>query len=136
MNASDQIIAVLDKLGEQMGVAIDWTSENILPYIQDLISRIAAIQIVNSVIGIVFAAVSLFLTIFIIFKLVKLSQIDSKEPDEYFSPYDGWYIGGIVAIVILGMLSIILFSTSIPSLTQAIWLPEITAYKYIKMIAP
>ena len=136
MNTSDQIIAVLDKLGEQMGVAIDWTSENILPYIQDLISRIAAIQIVNSVIGIVFAAVSLFLTIFIIFKLVKLSQIDSKESDKYFSPYDGWYIGGIVAIVILGMLSIILFSTSIPSLTQAIWLPEITAYKYIKMIAP
>lgn len=119
-----------------MGVAIDWTSENILPYIQDLISRIAAIQIVNSVIGIVFATVSLFLTIFIIFKLVKLSQIDPKEPDEYFSPYEGWYIGGIVAIIIFGLLSIILFSTAIPSLTQAIWLPEITAYEYIKMITP
>lgn len=136
MNASDQIIAVLDKLGEQMGVAIDWTSENILPYIQDLISRIAAIQIVNSIIGIVFATVSLFSAIFIIFKLVKLSQIDPKEPDECFSPYEGWYIGGIVAIIIFGLLSIILFSTAIPSLTQAIWLPEITAYEYVKMIAP
>lgn len=136
MNASDQIISVLDKLGEQMGIAIDWTSENILPYIQDLVSRIAAIQIVNSIIGIVFATISLFLIIFIILKLVKKSKVNLKESGEYLNLDDGWFIGSIMAIVILGMLSIVLFSVAIPSLTQAIWLPEITAYEYIKMIAP
>ena len=136
MNASEQIIAVLDKLGEQMGVAIDWTSSNILPYVQDLIARIASIQIANSIIGIVFATLSLFASIFIIKKLIHLSKIDPKEPDEYFSPYEGWYIGGIVALIVFGMLSIILYSSAIPSLTQAIWLPEVTAYEYIKAIAP
>lgn len=136
MNASDQIISVLDKLGEQMGIVIDWTSENILPYIQDLVSRIATIEIVNSIIEIVFATISLFLIIFILLKLAKKSKINLKESGEYLNLDDGWFIGGIIAIVILGMLSIVLFSVAIPSLTQAIWLPEITAYEYIKMIAP
>ena len=136
MNTSDQIISVLDKLGEQMGIAIDWTSENILPYIQDLVSRIATIEIVNSIIEIVFATISLFLIIFIILKLVKKSKVNLKESGEYLNLDDGWFIGSIMAIVILGMLSIVLFSEAIPSLIQAIWLPEITAYEYIKMIAP
>ena len=66
MNASEQIIAVLDKLGEQMGIAIDWTGANVLPYIQDLIGRIAQIQITNSIIGIVFATLSLFASIYLL----------------------------------------------------------------------
>ena len=31
MNISQQIIEVLNALSEKVGIAIDWTSENILP---------------------------------------------------------------------------------------------------------
>lgn len=33
MQVSDQIIEVLNYLGEKLGVTIDWTSENVLPYV-------------------------------------------------------------------------------------------------------
>lgn len=36
---SDQIISVLDALCEKFGIAIDWTSQNVIPYIQLLAKK-------------------------------------------------------------------------------------------------
>lgn len=36
MTISTQIIAVLDDLCRRFGLAIDWTQENIMPYLQEL----------------------------------------------------------------------------------------------------
>ena len=33
---SEEVIKILDNLGEKFGVAIDWTSENIAPYLTKL----------------------------------------------------------------------------------------------------
>lgn len=37
----DEIIKVLDNLAQKFGIAIDWTSDNVLPYLQDLMTRYA-----------------------------------------------------------------------------------------------
>lgn len=39
MNVSDQMIGVFDALCEKLGVAVDWTQQNVLPYIQDVSER-------------------------------------------------------------------------------------------------
>ena len=31
---SDEIIKVLDDLSDRVGITIDWTSQNVLPYLQ------------------------------------------------------------------------------------------------------
>ena len=31
---SNEIIKVLDALSDKLGIAVDWTSENVLPYLQ------------------------------------------------------------------------------------------------------
>lgn len=33
---SNEIIKVLDDLSERLGIAIDWSSQNVMPYLQDL----------------------------------------------------------------------------------------------------
>ena len=36
---SDAIIKVLNELCDKFGIAIDWTSDNVVPYLQDLMVR-------------------------------------------------------------------------------------------------
>lgn len=36
MTVSEQIISVLDALCEKFGIAINWTEENVIPYVEIL----------------------------------------------------------------------------------------------------
>lgn len=36
---SDEIIKVLDDLSRRLGIAVDWTSSNALPYLQQLAQK-------------------------------------------------------------------------------------------------
>ena len=36
MKVSKEIIEVLDYIGEKIGVTIDWTSDNVIPYVKEL----------------------------------------------------------------------------------------------------
>ena len=53
MSISDQIIAVINDLCQKFGIAIDWTSENVLPYIEDLCARYIQFEIQTSIAWIV-----------------------------------------------------------------------------------
>lgn len=44
---SDQVIKILEYMGEKIGVAIDWTQENVLPYAEDLVRRFITYNIVE-----------------------------------------------------------------------------------------
>jgi hypothetical protein len=61
----DEIIKVLDNLGEKLGIAIDWSSENVTPYLYELFERFIAWEMWTSVfylvIGVLFLAAGLFL---------------------------------------------------------------------------
>ena len=45
MSFSSQFIEVLDALCEKFGIAIDWTSKNVMPYVTDLDARIITYEI-------------------------------------------------------------------------------------------
>ena len=36
---SEEIIKVLDELGKRFGIVIDWSNQNIIPYLQELLKR-------------------------------------------------------------------------------------------------
>ena len=46
---SQEIINVLDYLCRKFGIAIDWTSENIMPYLEDLCGRYIEYEVYTSV---------------------------------------------------------------------------------------
>lgn len=61
MEVSKQIIEVLDAVGKKFGLAIDWTSQNIVPYIQQLGEKVVAYEFWTSVAWLVFAVILLIL---------------------------------------------------------------------------
>ena len=56
MNISDQIIAIINDLCQKFGIAIDWTAENVIPYLEDLCSRYIQFEIHTSIAWIVCCA--------------------------------------------------------------------------------
>lgn len=53
MSFSQEIINVLNYLGQKFGIAIDWTSENVMPYIKDLCARYIQFEVQTSIAWIV-----------------------------------------------------------------------------------
>lgn len=54
---SDEIIKLLDDLGRRFGIVIDWSSENVMPYLKDLMSRYVNYEVMTSVVWIVVALI-------------------------------------------------------------------------------
>ena len=66
MTISSEIIEVLDYLGEKFGIAIDWTSNNVLPYLQALDDKFIKWEISTSILWIAIAAFIIVMTITLI----------------------------------------------------------------------
>lgn len=56
---SDEAIKILDVLAGKFGMAIDWTSVNVIPYLQQLCERYVKYEVVTSIIWILVGIVSL-----------------------------------------------------------------------------
>ena len=80
MEVSDQIIKVLDEVGKRFGLAIDWTQQNVVPYIEQLGQRIVNYELWTSVVWIVIMTILLISSIFILKKSIKnISSYDKSE---------------------------------------------------------
>lgn len=56
---SDEVIKILDALADKFGIAIDWTSANVIPYLQQLCERYVRYEVVTSIIWILIGIVLL-----------------------------------------------------------------------------
>ena len=116
---SDEIIKVLDDLGDRFGIAIDWTSENALPYLQDLMSRYIKYETMTSIMWMVTGVIGLLLGIIFIYKGFK-----SDDPDEVDA--------GLVLIftfVTIACIVIIIFQIS--DIITVNTIPEKMIYEYL-----
>lgn len=57
MDVSTQIIEVLEFLGEKFGIAFDWSSNNIFPYVEQLCGKIVKWELCTSIAWIVIALI-------------------------------------------------------------------------------
>lgn len=143
MTASKQIIEVLDAIGDKLGVAIDWTSENVWPYLKEIMGKYVRYKIANEVFFIiisllVFAVIGIFIT-----KCAKQHrEIQLSERNNFFWEYDShlssdpiWptdftcaCIGGSI---ILGGIFVVLFFLSISCLIKCFTIPEMVVFDYV-----
>lgn len=66
MTVSQQIIEALDALCQKFGIAINWTSDNILPYVEDLAKNAVRYELYTSLLySIIFAIGMAILIVFI-----------------------------------------------------------------------
>ena len=139
MKASDQIIEVLDYLGEKIGVSIDWTSENVLPYIQTLCGKYINWEIATSIVwlivGIVFIILSVICFKYFI-KYAKQYEQYKEDRDKYEKYYDSNDYAGSFLIIFFCLLviGICVSGCQIFDIIKCIYLPELQIYEYINTL--
>lgn len=119
---SDEIIKVLDNLSEKFGIAIDWTSQNVMPYLQDLMNRFISLQNGKAIVWIVILSILVIATIIFIIVGIRLGK---QEEDKEITVITIFI--GIMALICL----LIPLIGNIFGLMQNIYTPEITLLEYI-----
>ena len=71
---NQEIINVLNYLGEQLGIAIDWTSENVWSQVMDILGRYRLLEIVYSCLWIVIQSAFIVYALVVFVKCFKASD--------------------------------------------------------------
>ena len=83
---SNEVIKVLDHICDKFGIAIDWSSSNVIPYLQDLMVRMTKYVTYTSI---------LWLVIYLSIKLIKWSE------DTYYDDIIAIVCGVITPIIVI-----------------------------------
>lgn len=128
---SEEVIKILDDLSQRFGIAIDWSSQNILPYLQDLMTRLIQYKNVQAILWII-VSIIMFILVGIILRVV-LKYIDKyydrDDEDRIFAKGFAWFIAGIFIFAFT-----LVMILNIRGLIQNIYLPEATIIEYIKSL--
>lgn len=132
MKVSEQIIQVLDALGEKIGIAVNWTSENVVPVAQQICERYIRYEIVMSILWMVLELGVIAGLIFGGTKLFKF-LIEAKQKPSYERNWCVWadvtMIFAGIGIGILGILSIVDIFINIETLCKCLLLPELHLFE-------
>lgn len=134
MNVSDQIIEVLNALCEKFGIVIDWTSQNVIPYVESLCGKLITYEIVTSIAWIV---MMLCLSIGSIIATNKLAPTFKRgwEKDSK-SAYDcGWQVGtsfAIAGLVLINVITFCVIGEQIMDIIKCLTFPEMYIFEYIR----
>lgn len=112
---SDELIKTFDYLLSQFGIAVDWTSENVLPYLQTLAEKLVRFEINTSIMCLVVGIVVLTVGVWIFVK-------DIKDWDS------GVFILGVILIIVAG----IVCCCQVYDIIKCVSFPELYVFEYIK----
>jgi hypothetical protein len=125
MEVSDQIIKVLDNLGQKFGLAVDWTQSNIMPYIQQLGQKIVNYELWTSVVWIILSLILLIVSLIFFTKSIKVLKKDEND--------EGWFVLACISCAgIIVSIIVIVFQTfdiiTCLTLPEKIWMNYIQDY--------
>lgn len=124
----DQVIQVIEYLGQKFGIAIDWSTENVLPLAQTLMEKIARWCVAENVFFVALSLVGLILGIIVLTKCIKkLPSIDYN--DEVGQTL---CIGGLILFGVIGIAGVIGLCVNTYYLVQSICFPELAVFEYIQ----
>lgn len=137
---SDAIIKVIDHLAEKIGVAVDWTADNIIPQVLDIMARYRTCEIIISVL-IVLLCVGWGVGVYIAVKgwvlPARTRCVESQEDNFWFWECCGDIEMNVAGVIILAFVigvslaAIILCIKNIGELTRWALIPEVQFYKLI-----
>ena len=117
MSLSNEIINVLEYLGRQIGITIDWTSENVMPYVEQLCEKFILWEVNTSFAWIGIMAVVMLLSLITAILLNRFGHMYGAE----------W---GLFAFVVA--IAIAVIGTQIFDIIECRTFPEKAIYDYIK----
>ena len=136
MEFSEQVIKVLDAVCDKFGIAIDWTSNNVIPYIEQLGNKIITYDICMSIMWLVIGSVIPLTVAILIKKFLNKKKLEAKERMNDYYYTDGSLDEGAwccyAMIIVLIIIAIILTTSNIESIIQDVVFPEKTIIEFIK----
>ena len=117
MTFSKEIIEILNYIGSKFGIAIDWTSDNVMPYLQSLCEKYIQWEIATSVAWII----GMILLTGLCFLIAYVGRIIYLE--EIMIP-----IGFLI-----GIIGIVVISFQVYDIVTAITFPELKIYDFLKL---
>lgn len=128
---SEEIIKVLDELGKRLGIAIDWSNQNVIPYLQELMGRFISFRNAQAIIWIFISLIAIGLGVFGLVKLIKWRKSD-KYDTSCISDDGLIFVLSITGVIVVTLIFIIVMFCNLEGLFQNIFLPELTVIEYIK----
>lgn len=117
MQLSNEIITILEYLCDKLGIAVDWTSQNILPYLQQLTEKFVRWEMCTSIAWIVIAAVVILVALtFLIIDSASYGAIDD---------------GILTVFVIIAAIGLIIIGCQVFDIIECNVFPEKVLYDYI-----
>ena len=141
---SQEIINVLNYLGEQLGIAIDWSSEIVWPQVMDILGRYRLFELVITGIWL-FVEIIMLICALVIFKKMINSFISFKKNNEsnfwwqkgYYSIYlTGFGTVGLAIDIICIVFGLIGAPIDIEELFKWLIVPEIQYLEMLKGLMP
>lgn len=120
-----EIIEVLDYLGEKVGVTIDWTSDNVLPYLNLLAEKYIRYEISTSIVWIVVGLIVVVTSIIFVYKAAKVYD-DYKYTD----------VADIIITlgVIVAIFGFIIICHQVLDIIKCCTIPEMMIFDYLRTI--
>ena len=122
MSFSSQFIEVLDALCAKFGIVIDWTSQNVMPYLTDLATRLVNYEIWTSMAWIVILGVAFV----VLWKLTK----NARKDDSFDNV--GKCVCAWVACGIIGIIFVVVACVEVFDIIRALTIPEVVIYGFLK----
>ncbi len=128
---SEEIIKVLDDLGKRFGLAIDWSNQNIMPYLQELGSRFITYKTATGILAIIVLSILIVISSMAISKLVKWKKSDKFDKDYCGDdPFLFWLFISLLVCGIIGLAIGII--CNITGIMQNLIMPELTIINYLQ----
>jgi hypothetical protein len=132
MTVSDQIIQVLDALCEKFGLVIDWTSENALPYLTTLCTKLVSFEIWTSVFWLVILFIGSIVGVMLIKRLCPIFKAGCARSD--WSSAD-WEVGSGFAIIGAAFFYAIVCAgiiSNVIDIIKCLTFPEMFIFEYVQ----
>lgn len=129
---SQEIIKVLDNLCEKFGIAIDWTSQNVVPYLKELVGRFINYEVVTSIFWIIVGVIAIIIPVIVIKKISKYAEKEIEE--DYYSDWRVYQVVTIIfgSLIVFTFLIMILFQ--IYDIIECYTIPEKVIFDYLNSL--
>ena len=127
---SEEIIKVLDELGKRFGIVIDWSNQNIIPYLQELLKRFICYRNITACVWII---ISIAITIR---GVVMFRSLNKWRKSDDYDDYDDDILAllGYIFSVFITALGIGLIIGNVFGIIKNVCMPEMAIYEYITNI--
>lgn len=133
MTVSEQIIQVIDALCEKFGIAVNWTSENVIPYVETLCKKLVAYEIGTSI---AWMAIMMLLSVGSIIAAKKLTPVFKRNIAKggWDNDWDiaSWF--AIAGLVLLNLATLIVICVQTMDIIRCVTFPEMYIFEYVSKL--